>query len=318
MVDMRELIGEIPKKCPYCGSDRIIIDVGSGEAVCMGCGRVIEENLIDSGKEWREFDDEVSAERARVGPSTSPVKVGFGLTTEFDLYSKGVKLPQEIRKKAGKIALLQWRATRDTMPKRSVSTALPQLKRAASSLGLSDHVIEEAAMIYRKASAADLIKGRSVIATIAAAVYIAVRLNHVARTLEEVAKEFGISEKDLGRNFRLLIRELNLKLPPPSPEAFVERICRELKLPGEVAAKAHQVLKKAREAGITMGKEPCGIAAAAVYMACQETNEKRTQRELAQAAGVTEVTVRNRFKELVNKLYPGKAIVEEIASKRRE
>ena len=137
---------------------------------------------------------------------------------------------------------------------------------------------------------------------VVASAYAAARQRRVPRTLDEMAKHSRISKKELGRCYRLLLVELKLKIPLASPTDYISRFSADLKLTGTTARKAIDLVNLAKRKGITTGKDPTGLAAAALYIAGMGEGERRTQREIAEAATVTEVTVRNRYKELTTKL----------------
>ena len=179
---------------------------------------------------------------------------------------------------------------------------LDALDRMASAMGLPRNVRETAAMIYRKAVNKNLIRGRSIEGVVAASLYAACRQCNVPRTLDEVASSSRVGRKEIGRTYRFMTRELSLKLMPTKPQDYVQRFCSELKLSGDVQAKAADILKDANKKELTSGRGPTGVAAAAIYIASILCNERRTQREVADIAGVTEVTIRNRYKELTDKL----------------
>src|SRR2546426_690904 len=111
-----------------------------------------------------------------------------------------------------------------------------------------------------------------------------------------------VGRKEIGRTYRFMTRELKLKLMPTKPQDYVSRFCSELKLSGEVQSRAVEILKDAQDKELTSGRGPTGVAAAAIYISSILCNERRTQREVADVAGVTEVTIRNRYKELTEKL----------------
>jgi transcription initiation factor TFIIB len=169
-------------------------------------------------------------------------------------------------------------------------------------MGLPRNVRETAAMTYRKAVNKNLIRGRSIEGVVAASLYAACRQCNVPRTLDEVANSSRVGRKEIGRTYRFMTRELKLKLMPTKPQDYISRFCSELKLSGEVQSKAADILKDAAKKELTSGRGPTGVAAAAIYISSILCNERRTQREVADIAGVTEVTIRNRYKELTEKL----------------
>ena len=186
---------------------------------------------------------------------------------------------------------------------RNLSQALQELERMASNLGLPKDVRETAAVIYRKAVRENMIRGRSIEGVVAASIYAACRMMGIPRTLEEIASVTRIKKREIGRVYRIMSRTLKLNILPTKPEDYIDRFCSKLKLSGDVKKKAYEIIKIAREKDVISGRGPTGVAAAAIYIASIMMNERRTQREVAEVAGVTEVTIRNRYKEIVEKLH---------------
>ena len=120
--------------------------------------------------------------------------------------------------------------------------------------------------------------------------------------MDEISEGTGIDKKTIGKNYRFLSRELGIKLPVVSPNAFVPRFASKLGLSSEVEVKSIEIINQAKELGITSGKDPASITAASLYWACLLLGERRTQTEIAKQLGVTEVTIRNRFNELKSEL----------------
>jgi len=172
----------------------------------------------------------------------------------------------------------------------------------SSTLSLPRNVRETAAMIYRKAVRQKLIRGRSIEGVTAAVLYAACRQCNVPRTLEEISSVAQMKKKEIGRNYRNISRKLELKLLPTAPQDYISRFCSQLKLSNDVQAKTIEILKKASSEELTSGRGPTGLAAAALYISSVLCGERRTQREVAEVAGVTEVTIRNRYKELAREL----------------
>ena len=220
--------------------------------------------------------------------------------TNRDAYGKSV--PTRNRAQLFRLRKWQRRIRISNATERNLAFALSNLDRMSSGMGLPRTVRETAAMIYRKAALNNLIRGRSMEGVSAAALYAACRQCHVPRTLDEVGHMANMSRKDIGRNYRYIVRELGLKLMPTSPQDYISRFCSELKLSGDVQAKTLEILKEASERELTSGRGPTGIAAASLYIASVLCGERRTQREIGGTAGVTEVTIRNMYKELTKKL----------------
>jgi len=185
---------------------------------------------------------------------------------------------------------------------RNLIHALAEINRMSYKLGLPEDVRETAAMLYCKARALGLIRGRSIEGLATAALYIACRLQGILRTLNEVTEVSWASWREISRSYRFLLRELDLKLPPVSPTDFVPRFCLKLGLDREVEAKAIEIIKEAEKKEITEGKDPLGIAAAAIYIAAFLCNKDKTLEEVSEVTGVSEFGIRNRTRELVEEL----------------
>lgn len=299
------LSDEDPKTCPVCNSTERFVDNSRAEVCCARCGLVLDENLIDHGPEWRAFDHEQRDKRTRTGAPLTYTISDKGLNTTIDWKDKdihGHKIPE--RNKAQIYRLRKWnkRMRVSGAGERNLAFALSELDRDSSRLGIPRSVREDAAIIYRSAAKNKLIRGRSIEVVVASALYAACRRCNIPRTLDEIAIASNVSKKQVGKTYRFLSRELNIKLKPTSPSDYISRFASKLGLSGEVQAKAIEIINKAVKAGLSSGKGPTGVAAAALYIASLLLGERKTQKEVSEISGVTEVTIRNRYKELSEKI----------------
>ena len=283
--------------CPYCGSTNISIDYTRSEKSCGNCGLVIEENMVDSTIRGTARDKEGNSYGQNGAPKDITIHDG-GISTDFDI-NKG-----NLKNKAQWYRLKKWNGRmRVSSPReRNLSRALGQLALLVSNLSLSKSVKYEAAAIYREALDMDLVRGRSIDKLLVATVYIACRKCKVPRTLDEMSEGTGLDKKTIGKNYRFLNRKLGLRLPLISPNDYVPRFASKLGLSPEAEVKSFEIIDLAAESGLTSGKDPASITAASLYWASMLVGERRTQTEIAKTLGVTEVTIRNRFKELSNSL----------------
>jgi len=294
------------KKCPECGSERIRVDRAKGEAVCMDCGLIVsEDEVFDTGKEWRNFDQGDGEDGSRSGSPMKYVKLNKGLVTMIDRRGtdlRGNKLSSKGR--AQMYRLIKWhkRASVSSSMQRNLSIALTEMRRVASYLNIPETLVEAAALLYRKTVKKGLIRGRLIEAVVAAVLYAVCRTYHVPRTLNEMAEASGLTKKEIGRTYRFLVRELSLDIPLTNPVHYIPRFASELNLSGEVQEEGRRILEEAIKQGLISGRGPTGVAAAAVYIAGLLKGERRTQKEVANVAGVTEVTIRNRYRELRKRL----------------
>jgi transcription initiation factor TFIIB len=291
--------------CPECGSRVLVHDRERAELVCQSCGLVIDDEFIDRGPEWRAFDAEQRNKRARTGAPMTMTIHDKGLSTMIDWRNKdsyGRSISSKNRAQLYRLRKWQRRIRVSNATERNLAFALSELDRMASALGLPRNIRESSAVVYRDAVDKNLFCGRSIEGVAASALYAACRQCSVPRTLDEIAEVSRVSRKEIGRTYRFISRSLGLRLMPTSPMDYVPRFCSGLKLNGEVQSRTIEILRLASERELTSGRGPTGVAAAAIYIACMLSGERRTQREVAEVSGVTEVTIRNRYKELAEKL----------------
>jgi transcription initiation factor TFIIB len=293
------------RQCSECGSTRLMRDYECAEIVCMDCGFVVAAKIADRGPEWRAFDHEQRAKRARVGAPLTFTIHDKGLSTMIDWHDRdiyGKKLSPGQKAQIYRLRKWQRRIRVSDATERNLAFALSEISKIANSLSLPKNILETASVIYRKAVKERLIRGRSIQGVTAAAIYVACRQCGLARTLDEIAQASNINKKEVGRSYRFLVKELNYFIPPLKPSQYVTKFSNQLTMQGKVEEIAHKILTAAKELRLTSGRGPTGIAAAASYIASVLTGERKTQREIAEIAQVTEVTIRNRYKELVERL----------------
>ncbi|MBS1266256.1 MAG: Transcription initiation factor IIB [Candidatus Woesearchaeota archaeon] len=288
------------KKCPECGGINLFWNKDKGEVICKDCGLVVEEKMIDFGQEWREFESDSGPSKRRAGAPMTYTQFDQGLGTQVGRKSDLSGMKKKSRNKFFRLRKWQYRIS--TAIERNLKLALAELKRVASYLKLPRSVEEEAARMYTLAVQRGLVRGRSMESVVAGSLYAACRRHEVPRTLDEMSEASGIEKKEIGRTYRFVTRELGIKILPSNPSDYVPRFSSSLKLSAETQSKAVEILEMARKAELTSGRGPTGIAAAALYVSALIHGEKRTQREVADVAGVTEVTIRNRYKELLVEL----------------
>jgi transcription initiation factor TFIIB len=292
--------------CPECGGHQVVQDTTKGDKVCVNCGLVVSDKRIDMGPDWRAFTAEERNTRARAGAPTTYTIHDKGLTTRIgwqDRDSKGKRFSPKRRAEIYRLRKWQIRSRVHSGAERNLAQAMTEMDRLTSQLGLSRSIKELAAMLYRKLIVKRLVRSRSIDAMVAASIYAACRLRKTPRSLREIARYSRVSKKKIGQHYRLIIRKLKLRMPIADPVTYVPRMITELGLSGEVQQKVIKILKQAKKKHrLVMGRDPRGIAAAAIYIASILTDNPVTQREIATVAGITEVTVRNRYKEIVRKL----------------
>jgi transcription initiation factor TFIIB len=288
------------KKCPECSGINLFWNKDRGEVICRDCGLVVEEKMVDFDQEWRDFDSEQGESQRRSGAPMTYTQYDQGLGTEVGRKTDLYALQGKDRNKFFRLRKWQYRIS--TAIERNLKLALSELKRVSSYLKLPKSVEEESARIYTLAVQRGLVRGRSMESVVAGSLYAACRRHDVPRTLDELSEASGIEKKEIGRTYRFITRELGINILPSNPSDYIARFSSALKLSPETQSKSIEILEDAQKAELTSGRGPTGIAAAALYVSALIHGEKRTQREVADVAGVTEVTIRNRYKELLDEL----------------
>ena len=304
MAVTKKQIGQV-SQCPECGSGQMVDDYDQGEVICQACGLVLSEHTISKGPEWRAFTKEEKDSRARVGMPTSYSIHDKGLSTVIDRANRdayGRQLPLSTRLQMLRLRKWQTRTRVHSSADRNLAQAMAELDRLTDILHIPATIKERAAIVYRKALDTGLVRGRSISAIAAASLYAACRASQTPRTLKEVSAASRIRKKDVARCYRLLVRELNMRMPVEDPIRCVSKIATKVEMAMQTQRRAIKILNEAKVQGISAGKDPMALAAAALYVACVLEGEKKTQKEIAEAANVTEVTVRNRYKGLKQSL----------------
>jgi len=287
------------KRCPECESINLTHDDQKGEIICNDCGLLIEEKMVDTGQDvGGQFDK--SEKKGRGGAPLSIQKFDKGLTTNVGEISDIYKLESGQTRKF--LRLKKWQERVSTSIERNLRLAMAELRRVASFLNLPSVVRDESARVYNFVLQRGLVRGRSMESVIAACIYAACRSYNIPRTLDEIAAASDVPRKEIGRTYRFIIRKLGIKVRPSSPKDYISRFSSILHLSPKSQNHALKILKKADISELTSGRGPAGIAAAALYVSALMNDEKKTQREVADVAGITEVTIRNRYKELIERL----------------
>jgi transcription initiation factor TFIIB len=300
-------------RCSVCGNKSVksaivITDHESGEIICSNCGMVISQNIEDNTRpEWRSFGNEEGGgnNRSRTGMPTTLARHDRGLTTiigRTDRDASGNKIDASIRSKMERLKVWDFRSHSHDSTNKNLMQAFNELDKLKDKLGLPDAVIERTAYIYRKARKRGLVRGRSIDGILTAAIYIACRDLGVPKTLKEVAAAISIRFKTLSRSYRILVTELDISTPPViDPMKCIVKVANNADLNENTKRRAMDVMNNITKREISAGKHPMAVAATVLYVSCLNTGENKTQTDLADAAGITEVTLRNRYKDLKNR-----------------
>ena len=303
------------KRCPECKSVNLTYDEQRGEIICNECGLIVEEKMVDTGQDvGGQFDK--TDKKGRGGAPISMQKFDKGLTTNVGEISDIYKLEGGQTRKF--LRLKKWQERVSTSIERNLRLAMAELRRVASFLSLPSVVRDEASRVYNFVLQRGLVRGRSMESVIAACIYAACRSYNIPRTLDEIAAASDVERKEIGRTYRFIVRKLKIKVTPSSPKDYISRFSSILHLSPKTQNEALKILKRADISELTSGRGPAGIAAAALYVAALMNDEKKTQREVADVAGITEVTIRNRYKELIERLGLEEKLKAKVAATEKE
>ena len=293
--------GTLKEQCPEC-EGRIVIDNDASAAMCEECGLVVDDRPIDAGPEWRAFDAGERDKKSRVGAPSTTLIHDRGMSTKISWQDKdayGNYLSSRKREELSRLRTWDERFRTHGSDERNLKHALGEIVRMASALGLPEPTSEMASVIYRRALENDMLPGRSIEGMATSALYAAARLDGIARSIDEVSAVSRVDSMEIKRTYRYLIRELELEVPPTNPVEYIGRYASSLGCSDETERLARELIGDAIEQGVHSGKHPVGIAASAIYAAAKLTGEELTQAEISEVANISEVTIRNRYREVL-------------------
>lgn len=296
---MSQIEAEQKTICPSCQSNTLVEDVKTGEIICSQCGLVVTDRGYSLRQDWRAYSFAEQEKRSRSGYALSNKIFDRGLSTTFSngYDSKGKKLDQETQNMMNRLKKQDQRAKVNESWQRNLKIALSEMSRISNELHLPDHIHEKAAQIYRRILKEDLVRGRSIDGFVTAAIYAACRTNRIPRSISEIAAASFLTEHEVRYHYRLFVKEMDFKPPIDRPTKFISSLASKLKLNGLVEERSLKILELAQKRNLVVGKNPRGVAAAVLYLACQGVGVSITQAEVARAANTSEVTMRKRFKE---------------------
>ncbi|HJT47695.1 MAG TPA: TFIIB-type zinc ribbon-containing protein [Nitrososphaeraceae archaeon] len=294
--------------CSICKSDKIVTDPESGEIICSSCGMVISDKIEDTSHLERHVftqGGQIEETRARTGAPSSLARHDMGLATMIgkeDRDASGQKIDSSINSTMQRLRAWDSRIHLSSSSDRNLNIAFRLLNTIKHKLGISDAIVEKVAYIYRKAQERGFVRGRSIPAVLAAALYLACRDLEVPKTMKDIAVASNVKRKYIARVYRQLILELDYKVPNPDPVKCIAKIANKSNLTEKTKRHALDIMEKVTENEISAGKDPMGLAATVLYISCMKTGESISQKEISNVAGVTEVTLRNRFKDIKKQL----------------
>lgn len=290
---------QVSTLCSVCNCS-LISDQESGEVVCSNCGLVLSDKTFETRAEWRDFGSESEKGRARTGRHTSLARHDMGLSTTIGKTNRdagGRLLDGDTRHMIQRLRVWDYRTRLATSSERSLTKAFDELDRMRAKLTLSETMVEKAAYLYRKAYDKKLARGRSISALLGACVYLACRELDAPITLKDITAASNVRRRNVSRSYRLLLTELDIKVPLVDPMKCIAKIANKALLSERISRQAISIMCHIAETRAQVGKAPMCFAATVLYIACRKSRNGITLRTIAESAGVTEVSIRSRVKE---------------------
>ena len=309
--------------CPVCINYKkaVITDPDSGEIVCSGCGMVILDKMQENNynynynnniPEWNTFSLKKTNAKTRtsIPISLAHHNMRFAATIigNNGRDASGHKIDTEMRSMINRLRI--WDDRTQPSRDRNLRHAFNELDVLKHKLGLSIAAVEKSAYIYRKAQERGFVLGRTISSVMAAAVYITCREMEIARTINDITSASNIRWKVLSRTVRQLLLELDYKVPNTNPMNCLVTIANKLNISEKTKRQAMSVMNEvARNEILSAGKDPMGLAAAVLYLSCIRTTSTSgggrkniSLVKISNTAGITDATLRNRFKDIKHQL----------------
>ena len=303
------------KACADCGLKKIKENYKQGELVCTNCG-LVAEKIIETRHEEKHFSkSQTYGEFKRTGLPLNNLKADLGLSSEISSLSQdafGRKIPLKTKYRMKKLRWLNSISTKSET--RNLKAALKELKTLAEQINLPEEIAATASIYYRKALKAKLIKGRSIVSMLTAALLLATRKHNHPLLINDIEKISGITKKQISRCTKVYITKLNIKIKRASIENLITQISGKLKLTIITQKESFRILEEIKSKRLTTGKSPSSIVAVIIYLACLRTGERRTQTMISEATFITPLTLRNRFREISSALTIDVKIGKGVAS----
>jgi len=286
-------------QCTQCQNYTLVLDVLSSEYVCSTCGCVSNEKIYNNDLPY--FEKGEYKDKSRTGMPESLTISHKGLSTLIglnDTDGRGKMLDPVQKETIQRLRTWNNRSQLNDSISRNLDKALKYLNNFGDKLYLSPAIMENAAYIYRKAAMRKLAKGRSTVSLVAASIYAACREISIPKTISDIANVCNIPSKEIMSHYKLILKELSLKIPVIQGIDYVTLISNRLKLTEKTKREAIRIFTLVQHSRISIGKNPRAFAGAIIYIASQDCNEFLRQVEVCQVADISTVSLRKRCKEI--------------------
>ncbi len=309
--------------CPECQAT-LVDDFQNGERICSGCGIVVVEQMADYGPESISNNLEEKMKLARATGQTTLAQHDLGITTEISISTKdfsGKTIDSQVASQMHNLRKWQQRVRVSTPRERRLANVLTKISETCQNLSLPRNVLETASLIYRNLDDYMDVKGKSITGISAATVYMACKQCDVVRSLEEICKaicapkDVKTKTKRAARYYRIMVMEMGSVAPVVTMGKYISKMANLAQTDVRVERLALEIAEKTKDNNLADGKAPNGIAAAYLYVASTLLGQNILQRDVSSIAGVTEVTIRNRCKEILTKYKLKIALRPSLAKK---
>lgn len=265
----------------------LVEDYHAGDMICTACGLVVGDRVIDVGSEWRTFSNEKAGnDPSRVGSSENPLYNGNDLSTNIS--REGIVDDGTGPKYHNRKAI--------SSSDRTLMNAYKEISNMADRISLAKTIVDRAKLLFKQVHDGKTLKGRSNDAIASACLYIACRQEGVPRTFKEICAISRVSKKEIGRCFKLILKALETSVDLITTGDFMSRFCSNLNLSQTIHRAASYIARKAVDLDVVPGRSPISVAAAAIFMASQLSDDKKQAKEIGDIAGVAEVTIKQSYK----------------------
>jgi len=313
-------------QCPECRAN-LIQDYSKGEYFCEGCGYVALEQIADYGRESNATDFEEKSKNTRASGSTSFALHDYGLRTEIASGSRdyaGRSIDYQMAETMNNIRKWHIRSRIVSSQERRLSNVLTKINETCAAMSLPKLLVETAAMLYRNFESNHEAKGKSIACMAAATIYLACKKCSVVRSLGEIVDATGTKDQDrsyvklASKYYRMMVMEMGIfteqqdlapiapSLPPQIQpvvalviDHYISKLANMAKIDTKVERLAIDIAHKTDDHLLADGKAPNGLAAAYIYIASVLLGVNILQRDVSSLSGVTEVTIRNRCKDIL-------------------
>ncbi|KAM0688444.1 transcription initiation factor IIB [Conglomerata obtusa] len=281
-------ITKIELSCPDCINSSIIEDTKQGYNVCSSCGLTVGGRIIDEASEWRTFTDSNSADPSRVGGPSNPLLD----VEQLDTMISGTH----------GLARTQLKSTMRG-PERALLNGFSLIQTYCDRANIPQTISDQSKVFFKNVVEKKISKGKNVESVVAACIHLACKSMKCPRTFKEISIICNVPKEEIGKSYKVIEKHFD-KMKIIGTDEIVARFCSNLSLGIEVQKMAVKVSKKAMECGCGAGKSPVSVAAAIIYMMTYlYSRDKKVQKDIHCVTKVSEVTIKNTYKELINYKY---------------